>query len=527
MYRCPVVQNTFSISPNNPNFVHPYDIPSKKPNTQTSILDSNEIQTLIAAFSIGILLIYFIAVVFLIAIPTNDAMHAALFPFTPSPINDNLFQADYKLRSLLQANSSSGKGLLEINPDVIALHGIQRWSGSSTFDPNDAKYIQGLIILGAPGGILALSSIVFAAFFIILRYSCGMCGSRQRSLKGYKKWEHYATRVFMIIFAFTVGVLCVIGVSGNSNAQSSFTSFTYGVNSSSISIESNLLYVQQLLLNFNPNTTATKPVASINQLQQTASHFQNNTNNSLGLVSGLNLSRTVVMGFGYVIIMIIMIVGLMGAFTKNGTLALVTAIGTCIGMGFIWLSYGIHFPLNVMVADICILINDTESGTDDLSVMDYFLHCFGNDTTNDTIYGADVIAINNIVTYLTQARNDSQTRLNMIANSTTNASSGFTAEEQNLAEILNYTSTIKNLLSCPYVSATFDESTIKAALCYSMVEALYKLWASQLAIGFLLGLATANAILGIKRFEGWGKGNKKVAIALTGCAALTFCLGNE
>eukprot|EP00762_Andalucia_godoyi_P001269 ANDGO_04915.mRNA.1 Transmembrane protein DDB_G0292058 len=289
------------------------------------------------------------------------------------------------------SSSVSGRSLLDIKSDaadssITIARDTPRYDFngqpvSNQFKPDNWEYQQSIILIAAIGVLIAILSLFFGLFFCCGRKCCGCCGGTKPS-KGcccpkkdefggvetryYTGCEIWWVRIGMILcFAVVVG-MAVMGYIGNNDFHTDLSdifdtavSILNEVIGKVNALNAKATALVQSLVSINvPNVNMTLvPTDTVASLNKTIGDVAKNVNDVKKLVSGYDDYRVIGIIAVFAFCVFINLFGFLGAVFCCGWPACIMSVFGFLVLFVVWILFGIHFPLSVLLADFCTSVN--------------------------------------------------------------------------------------------------------------------------------------------------------------------------
>jgi len=229
-----------------------------------------------------------------------------------------------------------------------------------------------------------------------------------------------------------------------------------------------------------------------------------------------NSYRSAAVNVSFVLAFLTALLGVLGALFNSGKLCLYMGLLGILTLFFVCVSFGLHLPTSVLVADVCIAINTFLS---DPSIqipqgLNLVLECIQNST-----YQLPIKVGNELVNYTLSSINSQTqqccgitvtwqniTNLNISALPQAYQSKVQTAVEA-YNEIVIIINDLDDLINCSIIREGFD--SMEFAICVTLLRGLDLIMAAQGLSGIVLIPGCILAIIGWKRFPNPEKKRKK------------------
>jgi len=374
---------------------------------------------------------------------------------------------------------------------------------NSTFNPSNSNYIQSMFMFAIPCFIVAFLCLFGSCLFFCLRYCLNLCGGRQPKPEGYNFKQRFIPKQILIAVSLVTIACAVFGFisdGGFNNAFDKLFSIIIDTMNSVVNIaeeiESDLSSIPDIDMN-QVNDSIQPLINGVEVFKSVAIHAK-----SVG--NEIDTYRLVAVNIAFSIAGCSALFGLIGALINGGVINIVMAAFASPALFFIWLAFGVHLPLSVMLSDLCISVNSFTShpqNESDYSIvgLSQIMECLEN-SSYDPIYQ-----------FVTSSQNKSLTEINNI----TVTCCGIYFTEQNISQanvskfpskyqgeiqqelndydiFITALNELGQLLNCSLVRNAYEQ--MEYTVCVSMLQDIDEIMACQGLIGVVM---IAGIILGV------------------------------
>jgi len=403
----------------------------------------------------------------------------------------------------------SGRKLLQttgtVNGNADWLHSLPRKTLNGTVIEDPSVFlVEGLAYYSSLAGILIFTiavgilAIFVGISFCCCRYFCDLCGGKEPRDSGYSKAERNVVKALLIIDVLLFVALIVIGCIGNA-------AFAPGLNNFFANVEAGTPDQAALLRSIEPRllsvTNRTNLKGYVSALTGDANQTEASTESAKSVIGSNDAIRLSVLGITYGIIALAGLLGVIAAIANIPRLSMLAA-----GFGFFafflcWLNLAIHFPVSVMVSDLCYdikvktLDGIIQTRTDRISnpdgAINLLIHCPNVNNSIRTYGWAQQLINESMVAQVALLTADG-------GNLTLNDS----LEYNRLESQINFLAVIQQdvlfIRDCRWLEYTLNP--IADDICDKYLNGLIYIWGVSVTHSLLLIPFIVLAIVGFKRF---------------------------
>jgi len=281
-----------------------------------------------------------------------------------------------------QAEEGLARGVSEAKTKVPRRN-LKGETVPAIFDPTNRSYWESLGIIAAPCIIIAVLCCFFGSIFYIMRGCCNCFGGKEPKPGGYTLRERFIPKQLLLATAIIVIFASVFGFIGNGRFSQGTNEFFGTIIKTQNSFESITLSVKQdltALQRFLGNQTVIDQI--FQALENGNSDFRSVIDNAYSQTKRIDRYRSTAIIISFVLGLVTSFCGVVGALLNKGTLCLVMGILGIFALFFLWISFGIHLPISIALADFCVAVQSfLESPTIEIPTgLDVFFKCIQNNT---------------------------------------------------------------------------------------------------------------------------------------------------
>jgi len=464
----------------------------------------------IGAISFMYLISIILTVSFMRGWISDSSTEHQLYELTPNAHGRDVLQ--YESTSLdgfdqaqLTAQIESAKALALFKAN-IPRYNFHFQPVNKTFNPTNWDYLQSIIMIAGPGVIIAILSCLCGCCFCVFRCGCGLCGGRGPKEGGYSLRERYIPKQFMIAITLIVVAAVVFGWISNGQLSDAVSDFFQTVIDTVDDFESKINRIANLLQSA-PGVDPQDIQDAVDPLLEGLGQFQDVATTVQEQANKYNKYREIAINVSFVVAGVSTLFGALGAITNKGFFCKIMFALSFLSLFVLWLSFGIHLPLGVILADACLALDSflQQQGDSDPNGVGQILACL----TNDTYTLAFDVGYSGLDDALAELNNVTVSCCGVFYTvdniSSLNASSFPPPYDQLVASQLgtysNFLSVIDDLASianCTMVRNAFNR--LKYIICVKMLRYIDLIMGCDGVIGIMLFPGIYCAIVGWKRF---------------------------
>jgi len=410
---------------------------------------------------------------------------------------------DRHLLSVSQAEEGVNQGIIDFKEN-IPRYNFKGQRVSNKFDPTNPNYYESLIVMMIPCVAIGILSCFLGSCFFLCRCCCGLCGGRKPKEGGYSIKERYIPKQLLLAIGLTIVTVCIFGFIGNSDFSSGLNQFFDVIENSTETVLNTTSRVIFLLESINVSSTSVQN--SLQPLETGTQEFQNTASEAQYYIDESDKIRLAIIDFGYIVSLISAAMGIIGSLLNKGFPCMLMALSGVVSLTFVWISFGFHLPVSILLADMCVSISNfvNNSTTTNLGGLSIILECLQNSSyspaLNFSSTGANN-ALSQLNNFTMACCNISYTQDNISTLNLTIFPPQLRPSIQNdLNEYEDFLQIIDELgifLNCSFVRNAFDE--MENALCVTMLNSVDTIMATQGLIGIILIPGFYLAVLSWKR----------------------------
>jgi len=409
-----------------------------------------------------------------------------------------------------KADEAAGKAIIEFKQSIprYNFHG-QRVN--NTFAPTDVNYYESLIVMAIPCFAIALVSCLAGCCFFIGRNCCNLCGGKDPKPEGYTVKERYIPKQLLLALGLITILGSIFGWIGNSNFSQGLTDFfNVIINTTQTLINGAGDIITKLRQLKSVNATSIE--SSITSLQNGVAAVQSTAENAQSVVQKYDKARQTVINVGYVLASVTALAGMIGSILNKGILCMLMGLAGFASLTFLWLSFGVHLPTSILLADFCVAIDTLTAGN---ATAFNSSGTFGLDTVLKCLQSADYSpalnlsyagvdqALNKVNNFTLQFLNVSFTVNNISLLNTSALPSPYNTQLANQVDDINTFMAIIQELSqfanCSFVRKAFQD--MQFSLCVTMLKGTDDIMGTQGLLGAIFIPGVYLAIVAWKRIE--------------------------
>eukprot|EP00163_Fabomonas_tropica_P026407 TRINITY_DN4834_c0_g1_i1.p1 TRINITY_DN4834_c0_g1~~TRINITY_DN4834_c0_g1_i1.p1 ORF type:complete len:654 (-),score=94.40 TRINITY_DN4834_c0_g1_i1:2-1963(-) len=248
---------------------------------------------------------------------------------------------------------------------------------SSDFRPYDQDYRESMIMLALPGLFFAVGSVIFGLVFCCCR-KFDKCGGKSPREQGYTGMQRNLPKIVLFLCFIGVAGMCALGYIGNFQTDRGLKKFFDIVVLAATQVSSQGKRIVSTLERLE-NTT-------FPALQAESEAVETVTLNARDEVLLWNLVRLIFINVGLVGAFLVTLAGMWGLLCGSGTCAYMVFVFGIPVLFITWISFAVHLPGSIMIADLCPQIDQFVQGDDAKQhpAISIWVSCFQNASFGDT-----------------------------------------------------------------------------------------------------------------------------------------------
>eukprot|EP01114_Cavostelium_apophysatum_P019034 TRINITY_DN600_c0_g1_i1.p1 TRINITY_DN600_c0_g1~~TRINITY_DN600_c0_g1_i1.p1 ORF type:complete len:531 (-),score=145.93 TRINITY_DN600_c0_g1_i1:96-1688(-) len=231
-------------------------------------------------------------------------------------------------------------------------------------NPHYVLYAESISKGAAAGIVLCILSIIAFPIFCCGKFLCNCLGGRNRSkgiccgnrddFEGYSKKEVWGIKIAVFLCMLGIGVAAVVGFTGNSGMNEGLDTLTGTLLDTSHSIINRLDHIGERL-------------SALPYTQDVAETIDNAVAEAQDIVSQVedvdkqgdqyNKYRSIALILSFALPLLLLVLGVIAALLNVGKLSLAAACFCFLCSMIIWLSFGVHNVVSVVMTDVCFEVN--------------------------------------------------------------------------------------------------------------------------------------------------------------------------